>query len=757
MNGKTGIASTFFVALLLLARSLPAMPSGPQKSAPDDRRGPAPPAGRPVARALKIERPPVLDGEVLQDPAYRDAPVIEGFWQTRPDEGRPASERTEVRIVYTDDTLFFGVVCYDRDPAGIIVTDSRRDSSLDETDSFQIILDTYRDHQNGFIFGTNPAGIEYDAQVSNEGQSGERAQAGMRMQSGSGAGLNLNWDASWQVRARIAAPGWSAEFAIPFRTLRYPRGRNQTWGVNFQRNIRRRKEVAFWAPLARQFNLYRLSEAGTLESIEVAQQRNLKVIPYGLGRVRRAGIRGSDVAWTGEMGADAKFSVTPALTLDMTYNTDFAQVEVDEYQINLDRFNLFYPEKRPFFLENAGLFSVGSSGQTEIFFSRRIGLAADGTGIPILGGARLSGKIGRINVGLLNMQTEEVEGVAPANNFTVVRASREFRNRSALGAIFTNRRGSGSPASGDDYNRAYAVDGRLGVGTYGLISGFAARTSTPGVSSDQYAFKINSAYDSPRWDLAAEYAEVADDFNPEMGFLARKGYRYMQARILRRYRPAGLLGILEFRPHVSYRGYWDFKGFQESGFFHIDNHTEWKNGYELHTAVNFTEEGLKEPFEIYPGVFVPPGIYRHAEAQIVFNTNQAQWLSFTSWLQAGGFFGGRRVSWEPALSLRKGETFSSSLAWGINSINLPGGEFQTNLIRMRLSYSFTPRVFVQSLAQYNDRANQWSLNLRFNWIQAANTGLFVVYNEIRDLHATALGIPDRSLTVKFSRLFDLFN
>ncbi|MBM3790377.1 MAG: carbohydrate binding family 9 domain-containing protein [Acidobacteria bacterium] len=682
--------------------------------------------------------------------------MIDGFWQTRPDEGKPASERTEVRIVFTEDTLFFGVVCYDRQPDGIIVTDSRRDSSLDDTDSFQLILDTYRDHQNGFVFGTNPAGIEYDAQVSNEGQSGERAQVGMRAQSGSGGGLNLNWDASWEVRTKTSPLGWSAEFAIPFRTLRYPQGRNQTWGVNFQRNIRRHKEVAFWAPLARQFSLYRLSEAGAVTSIEVSEQRNLKFIPYALGQVRRQGIRGSDVNWLGDLGGDAKYSITPGLTLDLTYNTDFAQVEVDEYQVNLDRFNLFYPEKRPFFLENAGIFSVGSSGQTEIFFSRRIGLADDGSEIPIIGGARVSGKIGRVNVGLLNMQTDGFEGVAPSNNFTVARVSRELPNRSAVGAIVTNRQGTGSLAADGDYNRAFAADGRLGLGMYGLVSGFVARTDTPGISSDEYAFKVNTAYDSPRWDLAAEYGEVADNFNPEMGFLARKGYRFSQFRILRRYRPADLMGILEFRPHVSYRGYWDFAGFQESGFLHIDNHTEWKNGYELHTGINFTEEGLKEPFKIYRGVEVPEGIYRHAEAQVVFNTNHAEWLSFTSRLQAGGFFGGNRLSWEPSVNLRRGDTFNSSLAWGINDIDLPGGDFQTNLIRMRLSYSFTPRIFVQSLAQYNDRANLWSLNLRFTWLQAANTGLFVVYNEIRDLHATDLGIPDRSLTIKFSRLFDIF-
>ena len=342
-------------------------------------------SGFPLARAVHVEEGPTIDGIVVEDPVWADAPVVTGFTQTTPDEGQPSSERTEVRILYGQDTLYFGVICYVADVDSIIVSDSRRDTSLDETDSFQIILDTYLDKQSGFVFGTNPAGLEYDGQVTNEGQGSGRfgggggGRPGQRSQSqrGSGGGFNLNWDGVWQVRARTTEVGWTAEFAIPFRTLRYPSGQRQTWGVNFQRNIRNRNESAFWAPLPRQFNLYRLSLAGELQGIEVPAQRNLKLTPYLLGEALRRDATPGTTA-LGDFGADLKYSVTPSMTLDLTYNTDFAQVEVDEEQVNLDRFNLFFPEKRPFFLENAGLFSVGVPGQVEVFFSRRIGISGGG-------------------------------------------------------------------------------------------------------------------------------------------------------------------------------------------------------------------------------------------------------------------------------------------------------------------------------------------------------------------------------------------
>jgi Domain of unknown function (DUF5916) len=729
------------------------------ESAAAQQQGPAasPPVGSPTVTATRVEEPPTLDGNVLGDPAWQQAVPVSSFWQERPDEGQPASEKTEVRIVYTADTLYIGVVCFDREPDAIIVSDSRRDASLDETDSFQIILDTYRDRLNGFVFGTNPAGIEYDGQVTNEGVGGGGLGPGQRQQSGAGGGFNLNWDGAWDIRSSITEIGWTAEFAIPFRTLRFPSGANQAWGVNFQRNIRRRNERAFWAPISRQYTLYRLSLAGSLSGLQTPQMRNLRVTPYALGNVLESGVRPVDADLLGDVGVDLKYSLTPSLALDATVNTDFAQVEVDDQQVNLDRFTLFFPEKRPFFLENAGFFTVGNPGEIELFFSRRIGIGPDGEAIPIMGGGRVSGKAGPYNVGLLNMQTDDFEDRIAGSNFSVVRVSRDLPNRSSLGGLFINRAGVGDLAPDRDYNRTFAVDGKLGIREHTVLSSFVARTDTPGAAGDQYAFNVRGRTSVPRFDLELGYQEVADQFNPEVGFLTRRGYRKPDVRLLTRWRPADFIGIQEIRPHTSYRAFVGFDGLLESGFWHIDSHWQFRNGYEVHTGINLTDEGLRRPFEIYPGIFVPPGSYEGTETQLVFMTNQGAPVSLNVQSTIGGFFGGDRVSLTPTLRARVGEAFTTELAYQLNEVDLPWGDFTTNLIRARVSYSFNTHTFVQGLVQYNDRADLWSMNFRFGWLQAANTGLFVVYTDTRGLYDLVEGPlrTDRSFIVKFSRMFEL--
>ncbi|HSB62036.1 MAG TPA: DUF5916 domain-containing protein [Vicinamibacteria bacterium] len=700
--------------------------------------------------AVRLALPPRLDGDVLGDPAWTDVPAASDFWQTTPYEGRPASERTELRVGYTADTLYLGIVCFDRDPAGIIVSGTRRDSPLEDTDSVQILLDTYRDRQNGFVFGTNPAGIEYDGQVSNEGRGNQSFGFSL-------GGFNLNWDGSWEVRTASGELGWSAEFAIPFRTLRYAAGSRRVWGLNVQRNIRRRNEQAFWAPLTRQHDLYRVSAAGSLEGLELPPQRNLKLTPYLLGEAQRDRAAGLGTRTDGDVGGDLKWSLAPSLTLDATVNTDFAQVEVDEQQINLDRFNLFFPEKRPFFLENAGLFTFGTPGEVEAFFSRRIGIGPEGEVIPILGGGRLSGKVRGFDVGLLEMQTRAEPGVAPASNFAVGRLYRELPNRTGLGAIFVNRQATGELARPGDRNRTLGVDGRWGLGRYLDLAGYAARTFTPGLSEAQHALNLGATWHSPAWELFAKYTDVAEGFNPEAGFLRRRGYRKPEAQVFHTHRVKSFLGLLEARPHASYRGFWKPDGFQESGFLHVDNHLEWKSGHEFHTGMNFTTEGLRQPFEIYPGVVVPPGTYRHAEVLLVGRTNRGAPASLELSLTAGGFFGGSRVTLDSQLQGRAGEALNAFVDWTRNDVSLPGGRFVTNLVRGRLSYSFTPRLYLQGLLQYNDRIDNWSLNLRLGWLQSANTGLFLVLNENRDTTPGGLGLRDRSLTLKFSRLFDLLD
>lgn len=714
---------------------------------------PVPPASPPVMQAFRLQVTPQLDGQVSDDPAWKDVTPVSDFWQVRPNEGQPASQRTEVYVGFTDDSLYIGVVCFDDEPLEIITSDSRRDSSLDDTDSFRVILDSFQDKQNGFVFGTNPAGVEFDGQVIK--------QATDIFGSG-GGGFNRNWDTSWRVATSESGVGWSAEFEIPFRSLRYGSESVQTWGINFQRNIRRNNEVVYWSPLSRQHDLYRVADAGTIESLEVPGQRNLKITPYLLGQASRGGDLPPGTQYDEEFGFDIKYSLTPSLTLDATYNTDFAQVEADDQQVNLNRFSLFFPEKRPFFLENAGQFAVGDGGEVEMFFSRRIGISEDGDPIPIDAGLRLSGRVGNAtNIGLLYMSTEAVPGVAPGNDFAVARVNQELANRSSIGAMFVSRNGDGSfltPGS-DDYNRTYAIDGRWGIGEFLDVDAWAAKTETPGFTGSDDAFSISANYSSAKWTNILAYTQVGEDFNPEVGFLERNNYRKYNGLVFRRIRPDDLWGLHEIRPHASYRGYWDFDGFQETGFLHLDSHWEWESGLEIHTGYNFTHEGVKEEFDIIDGVPVEPGTYKNGEAQLVFRTDEAAPLSFRFRAVIGGFFGGDRTSLEPTIVYRAGETFSTEFSWDYNDIELPvaNGDFEINLARLRVSYSFTPKILLQALIQYDDVEDTTATNLRFSWLQSANAGLFIVYNEVDERGINAPPDAGREIIIKYSRIFDLLN
>ena len=714
---------------------------------------------------------PVLDGAVLDDPAWADAPAATGFVQTQPDEGRPASERTEVRIVYTGDTLYFGVVCYDSDPSSIIVTDSRRDSSLADSDSFQLILDTFLDRQNGFIFGTSPSGQEYDGQLVNEGAGGSGMGFGGQTR-GAGGGFNQNWDGVWQVRTAISDVGWTAEFAIPFRTLRFPAGREQTWGVNFQRNIRRRNEQAYWAPLPRQYDLFRVSLAGQLGGVRAPEGlwRTLQMTPYVIGEtVNRIDRPDGRTLALGDFGGDLKYGVTSGLALDLTYNTDFAQVEVDDQQINLDRFQLFFPEKRPFFLENAGAFTVTNSGgaafndpgQTELFFSRRIGIGQAGQAIPILGGARLSGRVSEdVTVGFLNMQTEAVGSGTPANNFTVARLRHDLPNRSSIGGLLVNRQATGPLAGTDNHNRTYAFDGRWGFGQNGLVSGFAARTETPlrdGRRFDQdHAFDLAFDYNTEAWRLRAGAMEMGRDFNPEVGFVRRTGFRKVDAGIFNTSRPpANRLRIQEMQPHVTFNRFWDIEtGFIETSLLHMDNAWEFEDSSRAITAWNIRKEGVTREFSI-SGVPVIPGSYDWHEINLNYTSDRSAPMGYGFRFQKSGFFGGNLLVAGPTFNFRRGEALNVELRWTRNYIDLPAGYVETDLSSSRIAYNFSPRVFTQALVQYNDSARRWSVNLRFGWLQEGNTGLFFVYNQSDGLGDFILPGSGRSVILKYTHLFDL--
>ena len=701
---------------------------------------------RPTATAVSIQSEPLLDGEVLNDEIWQQIKPFGSLNQIQPNYGQPASEKTDIRIAYTTTTFYVSVVCYDSDPSSLVVSDARRDADLENTDAFIFILDTYKDNQNGFVFGTNSIGVEYDAQVDNEGQGNNNVN---RQQGGTIGGFNINWDGSWKVQAKVGEFGWSAEFAIPLRTLRFQSGKD--WGINFRRNIRKTNEIAYWAEMPVGFTLNRLSLAGSLIGLDLRTPGNLKIIPYVLGQVSKDfEATDSKIEFDSDVGGDIKYSITPSLTLDLTYNTDFAQVEVDQQQVNLDRFNLFFPEKRPFFLENAGLFSVGSPGEVDLFFSRRIGIGEEGNVVPIIGGARISGKIKRTNVGLLTMFTEDVEDVGiEKNNFTVARVNHEFKGRTALGAILINREGL---EANDDFNRTIAVDGKLGLGRKARLTGFYANSTGTKDTINEHAFKFQTDYKWNNWEIQGAYTEVGEGFNPEVGFLLRSSFKKPEGRVLYHLRPKNKDSkILEHRPHVSYSGYWNFDGFQETGFLHVDNHWEFKSGMEIHTGVNFTTEGVVDPFEISENIFIQPGVYKHTESQLVFFTNRSKPISFNLRSVIGGSFGGTRYLNSGTLALRSGDKFNAAFTYMYNKINLPVGNFNANVFISQLSYTFRPNLYIQSLVQNNTVDKVWAINLRMGWLQRANTGLFVVYN-----HNLQDGSPlNNSLIVKYTRMFDL--
>jgi hypothetical protein len=701
---------------------------------------------RPSMQAVRIQAAPTLDGVITGDSAWLHVPASGGFIQSTPDEGQPASQRTEIRVAFTDDTLYIGIICFDDDPSAIVVSDSRRDASLRQSDSVTLILDTYADGQNGFVFGTNPSGLQFDGQMSRESTT----RFG---NSGTGAGFNVNWDGVWEVKTTTDKNGWSAEFALPFKTLRYAKQDQQSWGLNVQRNIRRRNETAYWAPLERQFDLFRLVDAGRLHNVEAPSQTNLQFIPYLLQGFNEVGNSGTLSDF--EAGFDIKYGLTQSLTLDLTYNTDFAQVEVDEVQVNLDRFNLFFPEKRPFFLENAGQFSVGDGSNIELFFSRRIGISEDGEVIPINYGTRISGKIDHTNVGLLYMQTDNLGSIG-ADDFLVARVNQELDGRSSIGAMYVTREATGPLATAGDENQTLGLDGRWGVGEYGLLTGFVAETDTPGLEGNNRAFSIKGEYINADWNMFLSWTEVEENFSPEVGFLRRSNYRSPSAFVLRSIRlEESRYGIHEVRPHVRYTNYEDFNDFRTSSILHFHSPVEWKNGAEFGPAINFTTEGLLEPFEISDGIFVPTGTYDNTEFQFQAQTNQGSPFSMTLQGTIGGFYNGDRVNLEPGIKWRHGDKFTSQFSWSRNDVNLPTGKFTTDLGRVRLSYTLPDKSSLQALFQYNSVDEVWSTNLRYSWLRSANTGLFIVYNDLQGFGAYNGDQPNRSILIKYSHMFDV--
>jgi hypothetical protein len=711
--------------------------------------------------AKRASGPIDIDGE-LAEPDWQSAPVATHFIQNEPREGEPATYDTEVRFLYDEENLYFGVLAYDAEPSRIIVNDLTRDFNTRSGDIFGLVLDTFHDERNGFMFETNPAGAMFDAQFVNEGRE-----------------FNQNWDGVWYVKSRVTEQGWVTEMAIPLKTVRFQDAGRQTWGVNFLRRTRRLNEDSYWAPLPRIHRFTRLSLAGTLEDLDgLSPRRDIKVTPYAKGDVTDAAALSTEGDF--DAGIDAKIGVGAGLRLDLTLNTDFSEVEADVQQINLTRFGLFFPEKRDFFLENSGIFrfgppqdqrlsnfqaSFGSAGASSnlrggqsrgedllFFFSRRIGLSDEGQPIPVVGGGRLTGRVGAFDVGFLNIQTGDSPELASSgfaangDNFTVARVRRNLFTNSDVGVIFLNRENMET----DHYNRGLGLDANFRLSPEMDVTGYLARTKTPGVDGDDLAGRVEWSYEGGLLQLKAAGSTLQDNFNPEMGFAPRLGVKRGTGFLGYHFRPDWGTGLLrEINPHFELEYFTSQQNVVVSRYFNSHFSLNFQNGGLLEFGLNTNLEQPQSDFPIHPDVTIPPGFYSFDEWFAMLFTDPSRTFSASTRVSTGGFYSGNKDSISLGGLLKLGEKLAAQVDWSYNDVVLDEGVFTTHLLTTRFAYNFSTRVFLNGLIQYNNVTDEWNSNIRFNFIHRPLSDLFVVYNDLRD--ETGL-LKNRALIVKYTHL-----
>jgi len=688
-----------------------------------------------------VADPPAIDG-LLDEAVWASAPSLDSFTQQEPSDGEPATERTTVQLLYDSSALYIGVHAYDSDPAGVIATEMRRDSPrlLDE-DNFQLILDTFRDSRSGYMFVTNPLGAKLEQQVFEEGGGNAR---------GSASNVNRDWNGVWSAAARRTADGWTAEIMIPMVTLRSPDVASQLWGINFMRNIRRKNEQVFWAPIPKPYGLTQVSMAGTLGGMtDLTRGLDLRVKPFVVAGGRRDR-SGDNVVRNAlrDAGLDVKYGMGSGLALDVTLNTDFAQAEVDEQQVNLTRFPLFFPEKRDFFLENSGQFTVSAQGNDrliDLFFSRRIGLSDGGEPIPIVGGARMTGKVGGHNLAVMDIQTDRAFD-KPGDNFLIARYSKDLFGRSKIGGLVINKETAGN----SHYNRMIVADTVLAPTRSLSFHTFLARTSTPGVSDDQQAFHARALLLNTKWQTFAEYTDIQDHFNAEVGFVPRTGIRTSKVHIERNPRPGGWIRVME--PMFNITNTTDQHNRLLTRRLHHMVGTRLKNGAFINVVYNRLFDRIDVPFALQNTVTIPVGEYRFHQWNFVFNSNPSRRFYALTTFSPQTFYDGRRKDTELTLGVRATNRASAELSVQRNDVDLPWGAFVVNLGILRFDYALSPRMTIRSLSQYNSLTRQLSTSMRYNFIYRPGSDLYVVYDEFQ---GNTRGLPEvrnRQLVVKFTYL-----
>jgi len=695
---------------------------------------------RPQFEARRASAAPDIDG-VLNEAAWQESMVADSFIQQEPSEGSAATERTEVRVLYDPNYLYIGVQAFDSDPLGVIATEKRRDSpQLLEEDNFQIILDTFRDSRSGYMFVTNPLGAKLEQQVFEEGGG----NAG-----GAGTNVNRDWNGVWDVATTRTIDGWTAEIAIPMVTLRSPDVDEQIWGINFMRNIRRKNEQVFWAPVPKPFGVTRVSQAGTLTGmVGVTRGLDLRLKPFLVagGRRDRTGVSTSSDAQR-EVGLDLKYGMTSGLALDVTVNTDFAQAEVDEQQVNLTRFPLFFPEKRDFFLENSGQFAVGDPGgeTADLFFSRRIGLSDTGQPVPILAGARMTGKVAGHNLAVMELQTDEGFS-GSGENFFVARYSKDVSARSKIGGLVINKDASGSTS----FNRTFAADAVVAPTPSFSIHSFLAKTSSPGVTEQQQAFYSRALFLNNQWNSYAEYTDIEDNFNAEVGFVPRTGIRNTTLHLERTPRPGGIIRVM--RPMLNFRYITDQQNRLVTRRLHHMVGTFFQDGTYVNVVLNRMLEVLDQPFAIRSNVTIPAGTYRFYNWNFTYNSPSSRRFYQRATYSPQTFYGGTRQDLDLTLGLRATSSASAEFSLRRNDVDLPWGAFVVNLGILRVDYALSPRMTLRSLSQYNSSTRQLSASIRYNFIYKPGSDLYIVYDGLQGNVPGRPEVHNQQVVVKMTYL-----
>ena len=772
---RTHVATLAVFAIVVLAgngeasqgtaapSSAEAQAGSTQASLPfDGPPAPIPPAvisrdasGRATIRAVRISTPLQIDGQ-LDEAVYATVPSMSDFIQTEPAEGSPANEKTEVWVFFDDAHIYIVCRCWETHPERIVANEMRRDNfGIVRNDNFAWSFDTFFDKRNGVLFEVNPIGGRVDGQITNESQ------------------VNTDWNPVWDLATGRFDGGWVVEAAVPFKSLRYRPGQAQTWGLQVRRRSRWRNEISYLTPIPAAFGgrgHFQVSLAATVAGLEAPPgSRNLEIKPYAISDLT------SDLTATpaisnelgGDVGIDLKYGVTQSLTADVTVNTDFAQVEADEQQVNLTRFSLFFPEKREFFLENQGLFAFGGAGAGPfggggatpvLFYSRRIGLS-EGREVPIHVGGRLTGRVGKFSIGMMSIQTgDEPVTAAQATNFLVMRLKRDVLRRSSVGAIFTRRSVS---TEGAGSNETYGIDGTFAFYDNLDINTYWATTSTRGLGGDDVSYRTQLNYAGDRYGLQLERLVVGTEFNPEVGFLRREDFERSFASFRFSPRPQGIAAIRK----LSWEGRFDYitdrvgvlETRQAQGRFGV----EFESSDQLTVEYTRSYEFLEQPFQIASDVTIPVGGYRFQDVLTSFEFGRQRRLSGTVSVQHGSFFSGDKTT--VGFGLGGGTTsgrleltpqFSMEPGLSLNWIDLPEGQFTTKLVTVRTTYTFTPLMFVSALLQYNSSNDSVSANLRLRWEYQPGSELFVVYNEQRDtLTPRFPELENRAFVIKINRLF----